>query len=294
MYDYKGEAVEDAGPSAPVEVLGLQGLPKAGDSFQVITDDTRARQIAQFRQEQLREIAMAKSSRLTLDQLHLQMSKGDVKEVPIVLKADVQGSAEAVAAALEKLSTTNVGVKVISNGVGGITESDVTLAKASSAVCIGFNVRPAGKAQQTAEQEGVEIKTYQVIYDAIDDVKKAMVGMLAPVEREKLLGKAQVRQIFNMPKVGSIAGCMVLEGKIARRAPARLVRDAVVIYTGKIGSLKRFKDDAAEVDKGYECGLTIDGYQDLKEGDVIESFEIEQIAATLDAPTGDNRVQKET
>ena len=198
----------------------------------------------------------------------------------MILKADVQGSVEAVANALTKLSTETVGVNVISTGVGGITESDVSLAKASSAIVIGFNVRPAGKAQQLAEQEGVDIKLYQVIYDAIDDVKKAMVGMLAPITREKMLGKAEVRQVFTIPKAGTIAGCFVTEGKITRKAQLRLVRDSVVIYTGKVGSLRRFKDDASEVAQGYECGLSIEGYSDLREGDIIEAFEIETIAAT--------------
>jgi translation initiation factor IF-2 len=179
-----------------------------------------------------------------------------------------------------------VGVNVISTGVGGITESDVSLAKASSAIVIGFNVRPAGKAQQLAEQEGVDIKLYQVIYDAIDDVKKAMVGMLEPVTREKVQGKAEVRQVFNIPKAGTIGGCFVTEGKITRRSQLRLIRDSVVIYTGKVGSLRRFKDDASEVAQGYECGLSIEGYGDLREGDVIEAFEVETVAATLDAPTG--------
>jgi translation initiation factor IF-2 len=194
-----------------------------------------------------------------------------------------------VANALTKLSTDNVGVNVISTGVGGITESDVSLAKASSAVVIGFNVRPAGKAQQLAEQESVDIKLYQVIYDAIDDVKKAMVGMLAPIMREKLLGKAEVRQIFNIPKAGTIGGSFVTEGKITRKAQLRLVRDSVVIYTGKVGSLRRFKDDASEVAQGYECGLSIEGYGDLREGDVIEAFEVESVAPTLENPGGDGK-----
>jgi len=196
----------------------------------------------------------------------------------------VQGSIEAIANALTKLSTDSVGVNVISSGVGGITESDVSLAKASSAIIIGFNVRPAGKAQQLAEQEGVDIKLYQVIYDAIDDVKKAMVGMLAPISREKILGKIEVRQVFTIPKAGTIAGSFVTEGKVTRKAQLRLVRDSVVIYTGKVGSLRRFKDDVSEVAQGYECGISIEGYNDVREGDIIESFEMETIAPTLENP----------
>ena len=196
----------------------------------------------------------------------------------------MQGAAEAVSAALTKLSTENVGVNVISTGVGGITESDVSLAKASSAIVFGFNVRPAVKSQQLAEQEGVDIKLYQVIYDAIDDVKKAMVGMLAPISREKMMGKAEVRQVFTIPKAGTIGGCFIVDGKVTRKALLRLVRDSVIIYTGKVGSLRRFKDDVSEVAQGYECGLSIEGYSDLKEGDIIEAFEIETVAATLDAP----------
>jgi translation initiation factor IF-2 len=191
-----------------------------------------------------------------------------------------------VANALTNLSTEAVGVNVISTGVGGITESDVSLAKASSAVIIGFNVRPAGKSQQLAEQEGVDIKLYQIIYEALDDVKKAMVGMLAPVLREKVMGKAEVRQVFTIPKAGTIAGSFVTEGKINRKALIRVIRDSVVVFTGKVGSLRRFKEDASEVAQGYECGISVEGYGDVKEGDVLEAFEIESVAPTLENPTG--------
>ncbi|MCG5055536.1 MAG: translation initiation factor IF-2 [Myxococcales bacterium] len=288
MMDDHGKPVAQAGPSTPVEILGIDGVPEAGDTFNVVSDEKLAKQILEHRREtrRSRDAAASAPRGVSLENILDKIREGEVKEVKIVLKADVQGSAEALSAALTKLSTPTVGVNVISSGVGGITESDVTLAKASSAIVIGFNVRPAGKSQSLAEQEGVDIKTYQVIYDAIDDVKKAMVGMLEPVEREKLMGKATVRQVFTIPKVGAVAGCMVTEGKIHRRNQVRLVRDSVVIYTGRLGSLRRFKDDVNEVDKGYECGLSIDGYNDLKDGDVIESFEIEQIAASLDAPIG--------
>jgi len=286
MMDDKGKPVLTAGPSTPVEILGIDGVPEAGDTFNVVTDDKLAKQIVEHRRDarRSRDAAASAPRGVSLENILDRIRDGEVKEVRIVLKADVQGSAEALSAALTKLSTPTVGVNVISSGVGGITESDVTLAKASSAIVMGFNVRPAGKSQPLAEQEGVDIKTYQVIYDAIDDVKKAMLGMLAPVEREKQLGKALVRQVFSIPKFGTIAGCMVAEGKLARRNHVRLVRDSVVIYTGRLASMRRFKDDVNEVEKGYECGLSIDGYNDLKEGDIIESFEIEQIAASLDAP----------
>ncbi len=287
MLGDKGQSVTEAGPSTPVEVLGLDGVPDAGEVFNVVTDEKAVKTLVEHRHDARRKKELASGSgtgRVTLENILDKIKSGEVKEVKVILKADVQGSVEAVASALTKLSTETVGVNVISTGVGGITESDVSLAKASSAVVIGFNVRPAGKAQQLAEQEDVDIKLYQVIYDAIDDVKKAMVGMLAPISREKLMGKAEVRQVFTIPKAGTIGGCFVTEGKISRKAQLRLVRDAVVIYTGKVGSLRRFKDDASEVAAGYECGLSIEGYSDLRPGDVIEAFEIETIAATLDAP----------
>ncbi|HVU49882.1 MAG TPA: translation initiation factor IF-2 [Polyangia bacterium] len=287
MLGDKGQAVTEAGPSTPVEVLGLDGVPDAGEIFNVVEDEKAAKALVEHRHDQRRKKELAGSgSRVSLENILDKIKSGDVKEVKVVLKADVQGSIEAIANALTKLSTDAVGVNVISSGVGGITESDVSLAKASAAIIIGFNVRPAGKAAQLAEQEGVDIKLYQVIYDAIDDVKKAMVGMLAPIAREKILGKVEIRQIFNIPKAGTIAGSFVTEGKITRKAQLRLVRDSVVIYTGKVGSLRRFKDDASEVAQGYECGVSIEGYNDVREGDIIEAFEIEQVAPTLENPTG--------
>ena len=284
MIGDKGQTISEAGPSTPVEVLGIDGVPDAGEVFNVVSDEKAAKALVEHRHDVRRKKELAGTGRVSLENILDKIKSGEVKEVKVILKADVQGSAEAVSAALTKLSTDTVGVNVISTGVGGITESDVSLAKASSAIIVGFNVRPAGKAQQLSEQEGVDIKLYQVIYDAIDDVKKAMVGMLAPISREKLLGKAEVRQVFNIPKAGTIGGCFVTEGKITRKSQLRLVRDSVVIYTGKVGSLRRFKDDVSEVAQGYECGLSIDGYSDLREGDVIEAFEIETVAATLDAP----------
>jgi translation initiation factor IF-2 len=281
-----GQTVTEAGPSTPVEVLGLDGVPDAGEVFNVVDDEKAAKSLVEHRRDLRRKKDLAGTARVSLENILDKIRAGEVKEVKIVLKADVQGSVEAVANALSNLSTDAVGVNVISTGVGGITESDVSLAKASSAVIIGFNVRPAGKSQQMAEQEGVDIKLYQVIYDALDDVKKAMVGMLAPVLREKIMGKAEVRQVFTIPKAGTIAGSFITDGKITRKAQLRLIRDSVVVYTGKVGSLRRFKDDASEVTQGYECGISIEGYGDLREGDVIEAFEIESVAATLESPTG--------
>ncbi|HVX94481.1 MAG TPA: translation initiation factor IF-2 [Polyangia bacterium] len=287
MLGDKGQNITEAGPSTPVEILGLDGVPDAGELFNVVADEKAAKSLVEHRHDARRKKELAGSAnRVSLENILDKIKSGDVKEVKVVLKADVQGSIEAIANALTKLSTNTVGVNVISSGVGGITESDVSLAKASAAIVIGFNVRPAGKAAQLAEQEGVDIKLYQVIYDAIDDVKKAMVGMLAPISREKILGKVEIRQVFNIPKAGTIGGAFVLEGKITRKAQLRLVRDSVVLYTGKVGSLRRFKDDASEVAQGYECGVSIEGYQDLREGDIIEAFELETIAPTLENPTG--------
>jgi translation initiation factor IF-2 len=282
MLGDKGQAITEAGPSTPVELLGLDGVPDAGELFNVVADEKSAKALVEHRKEQRKRKEASATTRVSLENILDRIKEGAVKEVRIVLKADVQGSVEAIANALRNLSTPTVGVSVISSGVGGITESDVTLAKASSAVVIGFNVRPAGKSRALADQEGVDIKLYQVIYDAIDDVKKAMVGMLAPVTREKALGKAEVRQVFHIAKAGTVAGCSVTEGKITRKAQVRLVRDSVVVFTGRIGSLRRFKEDTSEVQHGYECGITIDGYGDVKENDVIEAFEIETVAATLD------------
>ena len=222
---------------------------------------------------------------MSLENILDKIKEGEVKEVRIVLKADVQGSVEAISNALRNLSTPTVGVNVISAGVGGITESDVTLAKASAAIVVGFNVRPAGKSRALADQEGVDIKLYQIIYDAIDDVKKAMLGMLSPVSKEKILGRAEVRQVFHITKAGTVAGCTVVEGKVTRRSHVRLIRDSVVVHTGRLSSLRRFKEDASEVTHGYECGIGIENYGDVKEGDIIEAFEVESIAAVLDQPT---------
>jgi len=287
MLGDKGQVIHEAGPSTPVELLGLDGVPDAGELFNVVADEKSAKALVEHRREQRKRKEASANTRVSLENILDRIKEGAVKEVRIVLKADVQGSVEAIANALRNLSTPTVGVTVISSGVGGITESDVSLAKASSAIVIGFNVRPAGKSRALADQEGVDIKLYQIIYDAIDDVKKAMVGMLSPVSREKALGKAEVRQVFHIAKAGTVAGCNVTEGKITRKAMVRLVRDSVVVFTGRLSSLRRFKEDAAEVSHGYECGITIEGFGDVKEKDIIEAFEVETIAATLDAAITD-------
>ena len=281
MYDELSQPVEAAGPSMPVEVLGLQGLPRAGDPFQVITDDTKARQIAQFRQEKQRETALAKSSRLTLDQLHLQMAHGDVKEVPIILKADVQGSAEVLTDMLGKLATEKVQVRIIHAAVGAITEYDVLLAATSNAIIIGFNVRPEKKAAEIAAREHVDIRLHTVIYNVVDEIKQAMAGVLEPIIKETRLGSAEVRDTFRVPRIGTIAGCYITDGRVSRNAQVRLLRDNVVVYEGKISSLKRFKEDASEVRSGYECGIGLQNFNDIKVGDVIEAFVTEKVTADI-------------
>jgi translation initiation factor IF-2 len=276
MFDEHSHPVKEAGPSTPVEVLGLQGLPLAGDSFQCV-DDERARQVAQYRQEKLRETAMAKTSRLTLDQLHRQLAEGEVKEVAIVLKCDVQGSQEALSAELSRLSTDKVKVRILHSGVGAITETDVLLAAASNAVIVGFNVRPERKAAELANRESVDVRLHTVIYNVVDEIKRAMTGMLEPVIKETRLGAAEVRNTFRVPKVGTVAGCYVTDGKITRNAELRLLRDNVVIYEGKVASLKRFKEDVSEVTRGYECGIGIQNFNDIKVGDTIEAFVTERV-----------------
>jgi translation initiation factor IF-2 len=276
MFDENSNSIKEAGPSTPVEVLGLQGLPLAGDSFQCVADDNKARQMAQYRQDKLRDIALAKTSRLTLDQLHKQLAEGEVKEVPIVLKCDVQGSQEALSEMLNKLSTDKVKVNIIHSSVGAITETDVVLAVASNAIIVGFNVRPERKATELANREKVEIRLHTIIYNVVDEIKRAMVGVLEPVIKETYLGTADVRNTFRIPKVGMIAGCYITDGKIVRNAEVRLLRDNVVIYEGKISSLKRFKEDASEVTRGYECGIGIQNFNDVKVGDSIEAFVTER------------------
>jgi translation initiation factor IF-2 len=283
MFDDRGHAVQDAGPSSPVEVLGLEGLPTAGDQFLVVADRDKAKTIAQFREQKAREATLAKQSRVSLEGLAEQIRTAGMKELPIILKGDVAGSVEVLADTLEKLSTEKVKIKVLHKGVGAITETDVLLASASNAIVIGFNVRPERKAQELAEQEQVDIRLHSIIYELQDEMRKAMTGLLEPVVKETFLGRAEVRNTFKIPKVGTIAGCVVSDGLIKRDSEVRLVRDGVVVFKGKIGSLKRFKDDAAEVRHGMECGIAIANFADIKVGDVIEAFSVEKVAAELGA-----------
>ena len=281
MADDRGKPVDKAGPSFPVEVTGLSGVPEAGESFHAVEDERVAKEIAQHRHHKIREAELAKNSKISLEQLYARIQEGDVKELKVVVKADVQGSVEAVADTLTKLSTDACRLIVIHSGVGGITETDISLAAASDAIVLGFNVRPAPKAANLAELEGVDIRLYNVIYDAINDIKDAMEGLLAPTLREVDLGRAEVREAFNVTKVGTIAGCYVVSGKIQRNAHARLLRDDVVVWTGKLSSLRRFKDDVKEVGTNYECGIGLENYNDIKPGDIIEVYEIKEEKTSL-------------
>jgi len=281
MMNDKGQRIEEAGPSTPVEILGLGGVPEAGDTFVAVQDDQKARQVAEHRRTKQREAEMAKTAKVSLDDLYQQIQTGAVKELKVVLKADVQGSVEATSDALRRLSTDDVRLNVLHGSVGGITESDVLLASASNAVVIGFNVRPEPKAAALAEREGVDIRLYTIIYEALNDVRDALEGLLEPTLQEKVLGRAEVRQAFTVSGIGQVAGCFVTDGKILRGAKARLLRDHVVVHDGRIASLKRFKEDVREVAGGYECGMSFEGYQDVKAGDVIEAYEVEQVARRL-------------
>jgi len=281
MLDEKGKAVHDAGPSIPVEIQGLSDVPIAGDDLMVLGDEKKAREIALYRQGKFRDTKLAKQQAAKLENMFEQMGEGEVRTLPLIIKADVQGSQEALVHALTKLSTDEVKVQVVHAAVGGISESDVGLAIASKAVIIGFNVRADQLARKMAESNGIDIRYYNIIYDAVDEVKAALSGMLAPEQREQVLGLVEIRQIIRVPKVGSVAGCMVLDGLVKRGASARLLRDNVVIWTGELSSLKRFKDDVREVKAGFECGLTLKGYDDIKEGDQLEVFEVQEVARTL-------------
>ncbi len=278
----KGRKEKEATPSYPVEVIGLSGVPQAGDSFVVMEDEKKARQVAQSRMQKQREVELAQRKRITLDDLFSQIQKGEVKELNIIIKADVQGSVEAVSESLSKLSTEAVKLNVIHGSVGAITESDIMLASASNAIIIGFNIRPEPKASQLAESEGVDLRLYNIIYNAIEEVKQAMEGLLEPTLKEKVLGRAEVRQTFSVPKIGVIAGSYVLDGIITRgSAGVRVLRDNVVVYEGKLSSLKRFKEDVREVQTGYECGIGIENFNDIKVGDIIEAYDVEKLAAKL-------------
>jgi translation initiation factor IF-2 len=282
MLDDRGQKVEQAGPSTPVEVVGFDDVPAAGETFIVVSEERVAKQISLYRQGKEREKELSKLSKVSLEELYNQIKKGEVKELNVVIKADVQGSIEAVKEALRKLSTEAVKVNVIHDAVGGITETDVNLASASNAIIIGFNVRAVPKAQALAEEENVDIRNYSIIYDAVEDVKKALEGLLEPTYKEHLLGRAQVIQVFNIRKVGIIAGSLIIDGKVVRGSRARLLRDNVVVYDGRIASLRRFKDDMKDCSQGLECGIWIENYSDVKLGDVIESYEMEEVRPRLE------------
>jgi translation initiation factor IF-2 len=277
MFDDRGKPCTEASPSSPVEILGLDDVPQAGDRLQALEDTTKARQISMHRQTKIREAALAKSARLTLEQLHAQMAAGEVKELALIIKADVQGSVEVLADTLGKLGNEKVKSKVIHAGVGAITETDVLLASASNAVIIGFNVRPERKANELAQLENVDIRLHTVIYEVVDEVKKAMTGLLSAVFKEITLGRADVRDTFHISKVGTVAGCYVQEGKVSRDAKIRLLRDNVVVYEGRARSVRRFKEDVPEVKNGTECGISLENFNDVKVGDVIEAYTVERV-----------------
>jgi translation initiation factor IF-2 len=277
LYDDRGVQIKEAGPSMPVELLGLESMPEVGDTLQVATDLAKARQIADFREQKAREIALAKT-RVSLEQLHARLRAGETKELNIIVKADVGGTAEVLSDTLQKLSSDKVPIRVLHAGVGAITENDVNLALTSDAIIIGFNVRPERKAAELAEQENVDIRLHTIIYELTDEIKKAMTGLLEPVFREAYRGRAEVRETFRISKVGTVAGCYVQDGVIPRDSQVRLLRDNVVVFTGRLDSLKRFKNDASEVKSGFECGMALAGFNDIKPGDVIEAFVREQIS----------------
>jgi translation initiation factor IF-2 len=278
MANDQGREINQASLSTPVEVIGLPEVPTPGDTFLMVKDEKRARQLSDLKIQRKRESILSQKPRITMEDLHQQIVEGKIHELNLIIKADVQGSIQAVQEAFNKLETDRVRVKIIHDAVGGITESDILLASASNAIIIGFNVRPTFKAEAMAAKEKVDVRLYSIIYEAIEDVQKALEGLLEPIFREKIMGRAEVRKVFSMPKIGVIAGCQVISGTLERNSSARLVRDNVVVYEGKIQSLRRFKDDVKEVASGYECGLALDKYQDLKQGDIVEPYILEEVA----------------
>jgi translation initiation factor IF-2 len=281
LVDDHGQSQTEAGPSTPIEVLGLNGIPLAGDDFIVAENESRARALAVSPHPPRRHATAAQGGRGTLEQMFSQIAAGAANELPVVVKSDVQGSLEAIVGSLDRISTSEVSIRVLHSAVGGITESDVILAKASDAVIIGFNVRANPQARDLARRDGVEIRYYSIIYNLIDDMRAALSGLLAPTLRERLLGNASIREVFNITRVGKVAGCLVTEGTVRRGAKVRLLRDNVVIHEGALKTLKRFKEEVREVREGYECGMAFENYQDVQTGDVIECFEIEEVARTL-------------
>ncbi|MFO1035046.1 MAG: translation initiation factor IF-2, partial [Hyphomicrobiales bacterium] len=278
----KGEQVKAAGPSVPVEVLGLNSAPEAGDRFDVVPTEARAREITDYRERERRNKRGASTARASLEQMMTQINQSGRKEFPILVKADVQGSAEAIVQALEKIGNDEIRSRVVHYAVGGISESDISLAAASGAVVLGFNVRANGQARDAAQQQGIEIRYYNIIYDLVDDIKAAMSGKLAPELRETFIGNARILEVFNITKVGKVAGCLVTEGRVERGAKVRLIRDNVVIHEGTLSTLKRFKDEVREVASGQECGMAFENYQDMRQNDVIECFRVEKVARTLE------------
>jgi translation initiation factor IF-2 len=281
MLDENGKPIKTAGPSIPVEIQGLTEVPQAGDEFMVLSDERRAREIATYRAGKFRNTKLAKQQAAKMENMFTDMTSGDVKMLPIIVKADVQGSQEALAQSLLKLSTDEVKVQMVYAAVGGISESDVNLAIASKAIIIGFNTRADAGARKLAEGNGVDIRYYNIIYDAVDELKAAMSGMLAPEKREEVIGTAEIRTVFVASKIGTVAGCMVTTGHVTRNANFRLLRNNIVIYTGELDSLKRMKDDVREVKEGFECGIKLKNYNDISEGDQLEFFEVKEIARTL-------------
>jgi translation initiation factor IF-2 len=281
MFDHTGQPIEEAGPSVPVELLGLDGVPNAGDSFLVVPDERRAREVSQFREQKERLSRQGRQQAFNLENIFSNIGADEKKILNVVLKADVRGSLEAIQSALAGIGNEEVEVRVVSGGVGGIAETDVNLAVTTGAIILGFNVRAEGAARKRAEQEGVEIRYYSIIYNLLDEMKQALGGMLAPETQEEILGVAQVREVFNSPKFGQIAGCMVIEGLVYRNKPIRVLRDNVVIFQGQLESLRRFKDDASEVRAGMECGIGVKDYNDVKAGDQIEVYQVNTISRSL-------------
>jgi translation initiation factor IF-2 len=281
MSDDSGNRVEQAGPSVPVEVMGLSGAPSAGDEFAVVESESRAREVADFRERRSRTQKSAAQPRGSLEQLFSQIEAGEAQELPLLIKADTHGSTEAIISSLEKMGTDEVKVRILHSGVGSINESDVGLAQASKAFIVGFNVRANTQARELAQRENIDVRYYSIIYNLTDDVKAMLSGLLAPEQRETFLGNAQVLEVFSISKLGRVAGCRVTEGQVKKGSSVRLIRDDIVIHEGKLSTLRRFKDDVGEVRDGMECGMSFENYQDIKIDDVIECFDVEQITRTL-------------
>jgi len=281
MHDERGKVVKNAGPATPVSIIGINGAPNAGDKFHVMDDEKEARSIATKREQLYREQGLRTTKHITLEEIGRRLAIGDFKELNLIIKGDVDGSIEALSDSLQNLSTEQIAVKIVHKGVGAITEADINLASASDAIIVGFQVRPSASARKLADQEQIDIRLYSVIYKAIDEIKAAMEGMLSPEIEEVVTGSAEIRETFDITKVGTIAGCFVTQGTIKRNSKIRVIRDGIVLHTGKLGSLKRFKDDQKEVKHGYECGLNIDKFNDIKIGDIVEAFEENEVARKL-------------